>query len=84
MLGAYLLARNSPETTISAIKLARWNLRFPMPASKYGWALFGASNIGWIAFGILTSSWGLVTTQIVFAYTSALGIRNWILNRQPA
>lgn len=50
--------------------------------SKYGWVSYVISNALWIAYGIETRAWGLVTQQVAFTYTSALGIYFWII--QPA
>lgn len=49
------------------------------PCSGVGWLLFLASNAAWIWYGILTAAPGLVTMQLVFTATSALGIYRWLL-----
>lgn len=58
-------------------------LRFSLyvPAAKYGWIFFAASNVCWIYFGFITEAWGLVTQQIVFTATSIIGIYQWIINQ---
>jgi hypothetical protein len=47
--------------------------------SGYGFVLFLASNAAWIGFGLLTSANGLVTMQVVFSLTSAVGIWQWLI-----
>lgn len=45
----------------------------------WAWVLWLASNVGWIAFGALFGHWALVAQHSVFAITSAIGIRTWLL-----
>lgn len=50
--------------------------------SKFAFVFYLISNALWIAYGYKTHAWGLVTQQMAFTYTSALGIYCWII--QPA
>ena len=50
-----------------------------LPISKWGWAVFLISNFSMIAFASSRKLWGLLTQQIFFTGTSALGIARYIV-----
>lgn len=52
-------------------------LALKMPWAGYGFVAFLLSNICWIIYGVMIGSWGLVSMQIGFMLTSALGIYRW-------
>lgn len=49
------------------------------PWSKWGWALFLASNLLIITFAWLSGLYGMMTMMIVMMGTSILGIQRWII-----
>jgi hypothetical protein len=51
-------------------------LALAIPASKWGWCLFLASNCFWLVFAYRMKFNKLLVQTIVFACTSALGILN--------
>lgn len=46
--------------------------------SGYGFVAFLASNICWISFALLSGTYGLLTMQLGFTVTSALGVYRWL------
>lgn len=51
-------------------------LALALPASKWGWVLFLASNVGWLVFALAHGYRKLLVQTCVFASTSLLGIAN--------
>lgn len=47
--------------------------------SGYGFVLFLASNMAWIGYGMLTGAYGMITMQLAFTLTSALGVWRWLV-----
>lgn len=47
--------------------------------SSWGWAVWLVSNILFIAFAAVTHQWGILTTQLWFMKTSAIGIYNHLI-----
>lgn len=49
-------------------------LALNVPLSRYGWVAFLAANASLILFSVEVQAWGLLTQQLGFSLTSALGI----------
>lgn len=47
--------------------------------SALGWIFFLVSNFFWIAFSLLNGHMGQLTQQVVFTFTSLLGVYRWIV-----
>lgn len=51
--------------------------------SGWGFVAYLLSNACWIGFALHGDAYGLLTMQIGFTLTSALGIYRWLLSRRP-
>lgn len=49
-------------------------LALNISVSRYGWIAFMAANASLILFSFNVQAWGLLTQQVGFSLTSALGI----------
>jgi len=68
------------EAAAAAFGLAgAYLLATKAPIAAWAWVLFLASNAFWILFGVRGRHWFLVLQQLGFTYTSALGIKLWLL-----
>lgn len=47
--------------------------------SGWGFVVFLLSNAFWIAFGLATQAPGLVVMQLVFTFTSLVGVWRWLV-----
>ena len=47
--------------------------------SGYGFVAFLASNVAWLSFGQGAGHWFFFAQQLVFTFTSLLGIWRWLI-----
>jgi len=55
--------------------LLAWRSRW----SGWGFVVYLISNACWIVFGLMSGAPGLVTMQLIFTATSAIGVWRWLV-----
>lgn len=50
--------------------------------SPYGWIAFGVSSVSLVVFAVRLKAWGLLSLQLCFCLTNAIGLWRWLI--EPA